>query len=103
MYNLAWVLAILFLYVGVYVAVTSTAIFPGTVAGVFLLVFGAWFMWYLYRRRKTVWIMFPVRGGGRGICYTRQGPDEARCDDFTQQIVESINVNRTPDKTRTNG
>ena len=90
MYTLAWVLAILFLYAGIYVSVTSTAVFPRTLLGVFLLLFGAFFMWYLYRHRKTEWTTFPARGGGRGICYTRQGPDAESCDEFTRRVAMAI-------------
>lgn len=99
-YVWAWILATIFVFAGVYGFVWGAAQYPQKLVGVFLLTFGAWFAWYLYTHRKTEWIMFPACAG-YGVNYTRQGPDERRCDDFTRQMVELIKANPPPQKSRT--
>jgi hypothetical protein len=89
-YTLAWVFAVSFIYAGGYLLITPTLL--RVLVGAYLLLLGAWFMWFLYRRRKIEWIMFPGRACGwdRGISYTRQGPDAGFCDEFTKRMVVAI-------------
>lgn len=99
-YFWACTLAITVVGFGIYGAVWGAATYPQKLPGVFLLMFGAWFAWFLYTHRKTEWIIFPACAG-YGVNYTRQGPDEKLCDDFTRQMVESIKANHHPQKSRT--
>ena len=99
-YVWAWIFAITFVCSGIYGFDWGAALYPQKLSSVFVLMFGAWSAWYLYTHRKTEWIMFPACAG-HGANYTRQGPDQKLCDDFTRQMVESIKANRHPQKSRT--
>jgi hypothetical protein len=102
-YIWAWIMAILFAWLGIYGIIWGIALYPQKLVSGVLLLFSVWFMLYLFRRRKTEWIMFLTPQVGHGVNYTRQGPDKLECDNFTRQIVESINANRRAEKIRTTG
>jgi hypothetical protein len=97
MYAMCWTFAILCVSAGVCSTIMPP---PGLLhigGGVFVLLFGLWFMWYLWRHRRAKWIIFPFRvcGWGPGICYTRQGPDAKSCDEFTNEMVAAIRSKRS--------
>jgi hypothetical protein len=95
-YAVGWMLAISFVCAGGFYVAVPTLL--RVIKGACLLLFGLWFMWYLWRHRRTEWIMFPAHahGWGRGVCYTRQGPDAEFCDEFTRRMVIAIRSKRSP-------
>ena len=91
-YHMGWVFAVVFVFVGGYIFVTSALAVVRIVAGVFVLFLGLWHMGYLWQHRRTEWIMFPGHAHGLGcrVCYTREGPDAEFCDEFTRRMVTAI-------------
>ncbi len=89
-YIWAWIFGVLFAWIGIYGIIWGIAAYPQKLVGVFLLLSCVWFMWYLYRLRKTEWIIFLTARASHSLSYTRQGPDEKMCDEFTRQVVDLI-------------
>jgi hypothetical protein len=96
LYIWSWILAAGFVGLGVYGVAWGLAPVPHGLWSLFLLASGAYYSWHLFRNRKAEWIMFSANDGGRGVCYTRQGPDRRQCDDFTQTLVDAIRSHSPP-------
>jgi hypothetical protein len=75
---------------GIYGLLWGTGTRPQVTQSVLLAVAGFAAGWYLIHHRSSEWIVFNLYHTGARVSYTRQGPDSANCEQFTNDLVNAI-------------
>ncbi len=89
---LVWasIFAIIFLATGVHGLIFAAAAVGQKMVSVFMIAAGLVLGSYLFKHRKSDWIMFNAFDSSSRLGYTRQGPDADKCELFTSQLVTAI-------------
>lgn len=89
-----YLVAIVLFFVGLYGLTWSHWAMPQKGLAVLLMVIASLLRNYLWRHRRSDWIIISASDHGLPISYTRQGPDAGRCDTFTEQLLTAIRAAR---------